>query len=204
MLAAERLFGEHGIEGTSLRLIALAAGQANNSAVQHHFGTKDGLVQAVFEMRLPELERARWRRLVALEQTGSIGCETLLEALLLPVLEVVSEQDRESFVLFTWRLMLLDPVDHPFARAGDKATASAEIVQRLRECFPELPRDVFDLRFRLSMDVFLNALSEWRFYKRKKGSYRAVEGFWHDILRVAATVLKVPFGPATPPPDKTK
>jgi AcrR family transcriptional regulator len=49
VLAAEGLFAERGIEGVSLRQIGAAAGNGNNSAVQYHFGTKERLVQAVFE-----------------------------------------------------------------------------------------------------------------------------------------------------------
>ena len=55
VLAAERLFAERGIDGVSLRQIGAAAGNGNNSAVQYHFGSKDRLVQAVFEYRLPRL-----------------------------------------------------------------------------------------------------------------------------------------------------
>jgi AcrR family transcriptional regulator len=55
VLVAERLFAERGIEGVSLRQIGAAAGNGNNSAVQYHFGSKDRLVQAVFEYRLPRL-----------------------------------------------------------------------------------------------------------------------------------------------------
>src|SRR4051812_50018016 len=59
VLAAEALFAERGVEGVSLRQIGAAAGNGNNSAVQYHFGTKDRLVQAGFEYRLP---RPRERR----------------------------------------------------------------------------------------------------------------------------------------------
>ncbi|MET0908751.1 MAG: helix-turn-helix domain-containing protein, partial [Ilumatobacteraceae bacterium] len=50
---AERLFALHGIDGVSLRQIAAAAGTANNSAVNYHFGSKDGLITAIFQYRLP-------------------------------------------------------------------------------------------------------------------------------------------------------
>ena len=46
--AGERLFGESGIDGVSLREVAAAAGQGNTSAVRYHFGSKDGLVAAIF------------------------------------------------------------------------------------------------------------------------------------------------------------
>ncbi|MGX7677947.1 TetR/AcrR family transcriptional regulator [Jatrophihabitans sp. DSM 45814] len=53
--AAERLFAQHGVQGVSLRQIGAAAGNANNSAVQYHFGTKQQLVQAIYEYRLTGL-----------------------------------------------------------------------------------------------------------------------------------------------------
>src|SRR6202012_1517455 len=59
MITAERLYGQHGIDGISLRQLVTAAGQGNNYAVQHHFGSKLGLIQAVSQMRLPALEAGR-------------------------------------------------------------------------------------------------------------------------------------------------
>jgi AcrR family transcriptional regulator len=56
VLAAERLFAERGIDGVSLRQIGAAAGNGNNSAVQYHFGSKERLLRAVFEYRLPWLD----------------------------------------------------------------------------------------------------------------------------------------------------
>jgi TetR/AcrR family transcriptional regulator, regulator of cefoperazone and chloramphenicol sensitivity len=54
---ALRLFGEHGIEATSLREIAKAAG-VSPALVVHHFGGKEGLVAAVDEVALREFVAA--------------------------------------------------------------------------------------------------------------------------------------------------
>jgi TetR/AcrR family transcriptional regulator, regulator of cefoperazone and chloramphenicol sensitivity len=51
--AAIRLFGEHGIDATSLREVAKAAG-VSPALVVHHFGGKEGLVAAVDEAALKE------------------------------------------------------------------------------------------------------------------------------------------------------
>jgi AcrR family transcriptional regulator len=64
VIAAERLFARHGIDGVSLRQIGAAAGNGNNSAVQYHFGSKRDLVQAIYEYRLSRLH-ARREALVA-------------------------------------------------------------------------------------------------------------------------------------------
>jgi AcrR family transcriptional regulator len=47
--AAERLMSERGIDAVSLREVSAAAGQANNSAVGYHFGTREALVDAILE-----------------------------------------------------------------------------------------------------------------------------------------------------------
>ena len=59
VLAAERLFALDGIDGVSLRTIALEAGSSNNSAVHYYFGSKGGLIGAIFEHRLPQLVNER-------------------------------------------------------------------------------------------------------------------------------------------------
>ena len=59
VIAAERLFALHGIEGISLRQIAAEAGSGNNSAVHYHFGSKDRLIEAIFGHRLAQLTRER-------------------------------------------------------------------------------------------------------------------------------------------------
>ncbi|HEX8802896.1 MAG TPA: TetR family transcriptional regulator [Acidimicrobiales bacterium] len=52
---AERLWGERGVEGVSLREIRIGAGQRNSSALQFHFGGRDGLLQALAERHLPRV-----------------------------------------------------------------------------------------------------------------------------------------------------
>src|SRR5262249_48968052 len=87
--AAERLFSEYGIEGTSVRDIIKAAG-ANLGAINYHFGTKDRLALEVFARRLGPLNRKRVALLDALEAaagTRPLKLEQILDALIRPVLE---------------------------------------------------------------------------------------------------------------------
>jgi AcrR family transcriptional regulator len=60
--AAERLFGEHGIDGASLRDITRAAG-VNVAAVNYHFGSKEALLPALCERRMGPLNDERIRML---------------------------------------------------------------------------------------------------------------------------------------------
>ena len=56
---AERLFAEQGIEAVSLRDVSRAAGQRNHSAAQYHFGDRAGLVAAVYEHRMRDVNERR-------------------------------------------------------------------------------------------------------------------------------------------------
>jgi AcrR family transcriptional regulator len=66
--AAEGLWAERGVAAVSLREIRLAAGQRNNSALQFHFGDRDGLLLALIQRHLPRIDALReqlYARLVA-------------------------------------------------------------------------------------------------------------------------------------------
>src|SRR6187402_2660623 len=85
--AAERLFSQNGIEGTSVREIIREAG-TNLGAINYHFGTKDRLALEVFARRIEPVNRDRIARLDALESAGrKPKLEQILEALIRPAME---------------------------------------------------------------------------------------------------------------------
>jgi AcrR family transcriptional regulator len=57
LVTALDLFGDHGVSGTSLQMIADAIG-VTKAAVYHQFHTKDEIIVAVTEMQLARLEAA--------------------------------------------------------------------------------------------------------------------------------------------------
>ncbi len=61
ILAAEHLFARQGIEGTHIRDINRLSGQRNPSAVHYHFGSKEGLLEAILvrHQQAVEVEVAR-------------------------------------------------------------------------------------------------------------------------------------------------
>jgi AcrR family transcriptional regulator len=94
---AERLFALHGIDGVSLRQIAVEAGSANNSAVHYYFGSKARLIAAIFRHRLPQLTSER--RLLA-ARCDPADLRSRFEAHYLPVLMLAESADNHyvSFV----------------------------------------------------------------------------------------------------------
>lgn len=70
LLAAERLFAEHGIDSVSLRDIGLAAGQKNNGVVQYHFGDRDNLILEIVAFREKSTEAMRETLLDDIEKSA--------------------------------------------------------------------------------------------------------------------------------------
>jgi AcrR family transcriptional regulator len=107
--AAERLFAERGVEGTSVRDIIKAAG-ANLGAVNYHFRSKDQLAVEVFARRIAPINRKRIARLDAIEASAEgapVTVEQVLEAIICPVLEDPSRNARhhESFARLVCRVV---------------------------------------------------------------------------------------------------
>jgi AcrR family transcriptional regulator len=94
---AERLFAECGIDGVSLRQIGVASGSGNHSVVQYHFGSKEVLVEAIFEYRLPRLDT---RRQTLVAQIAPTDLRSWVHCYVLPILEQGEQPDSHylSFV----------------------------------------------------------------------------------------------------------
>jgi len=91
--AAERLFAERGIDATTLAEINRAANQRNRSAVQYHFGNKEGVIHAILDKHTPGIELRRHAMLDEIEMDDEPGLRALAKALVLPVAEKLDDPD---------------------------------------------------------------------------------------------------------------
>lgn len=88
--AAEALIAVQGIAATSLRQITEEA-EVNLSLVKYHFGSKEGLVDAMLKRRMDPINDQRIVLLKELERRipkGELPVEDVLEALIRPVVEL--------------------------------------------------------------------------------------------------------------------
>jgi AcrR family transcriptional regulator len=91
--AAEQLFAERGIDAVSLREINRAAGAKNASALQYHFGDRDGLLRAVLAKHQGAVEDRRHAMLDAYEAAGMADLRSLAGALVRPLAAKLSDPD---------------------------------------------------------------------------------------------------------------
>lgn len=159
ILAAEVIFARDGIEGASLREIAVQAGQRNHNAVQYHFGSRDALVQAVFDYRMDQMEAARGVMLEAARLEGKIGeLRTLVEIIFLPQIELIDAFGDHSYAAFL-NAYLLRYQGRRFGQFGESVAPNlAEALQLLRSLLVELPEPVAQRRLVTACFMFLNIL----------------------------------------------
>ena len=91
--AAERLMADRGIDGVSLREINRTANQGNASALQYHFGDREGLLIAVLERHQVHTDPRRHEMLDAYEALGDGELRMLASALVVPLVEKLDDPD---------------------------------------------------------------------------------------------------------------
>jgi len=156
ILAGEQLFAENGLGGASMREIATRAGQANHAAVQYHFGSREGLVRAIFDHRMEQMEPVRGEMLRELEHTNERNDpRRLIEVIMLPQLGL---QGMRSYASFLSQYLLSTRSDKfgDFGGSGPPNLTSS--LERLRARINYLPDYVAQRRLISVSLMFLNIL----------------------------------------------
>lgn len=160
--AAESLFAEHGVDGASMRQIAHKAG-ANLAACHYHFGSKEGLVRAVFQRRLSELNAARLAALSAYEAQARPQTpkpHQILDAFFGTSLRFARQGSSGAIFM---RLLSRSATDPVFFIRNFVAQESEEVIFRFKNALfnslPEVPQDEIVWRFHFMLGAMSYALA---------------------------------------------
>jgi AcrR family transcriptional regulator len=162
VLAAEALFAKGGMEGVSLREIAAAAEQGNHHAVQYHFGSREALVQAIFQYRMWQMEPRRREMLKAAEAAGKLGdARTIMETIFLPQLDLPGQRGNHSYAKFLCQYLLRNE-GAGFGDFGVEMPPNiAQALALLRRRLDFLPEGIAQRRLVTACFMFLNMLSAY-------------------------------------------
>lgn len=198
ILVGEALFARDGIDGVSLRRIAAQAGQKNHNAVQYHFATRDGLVQAIFDFRMEQMDRHRLAMLDAARSEDRLADHrTIADIIFVPQLAVISQYSDFSYASFLSQYLLRNS-DPEFGRFGGNSPAGlATVMALLRESLHFLSDGAAQRRLITASFMFLNLLAV---YTRDLEGGRANEDFGEaleDTMRQIVAALFLPLPPRT-------
>lgn len=200
LLAAERLFAQSSIESVSLREIATEAEQRNNYAVQYHFGSREGLANALFTYRMLQMEERRARMLADAERNDRLhDMRTLLDMVFLPQLDLQDADGNHSYANFLCQFLMR----RRFQEFGDFGMPSPpnldRVLKLLRVRLGYLPKAVAQRRLVGASLVFLNILVTHD-EENSKDAGESFEDALEDTMKQIELALTMPF---TTEEDKT-
>jgi AcrR family transcriptional regulator len=154
--AATQLWADNGSHLVSLNVIVEAAGQRNASALQYHFGNRDGLVEALFARHVPKV---RERREEILARADTSDPRTAASALVLPLSALLSGDWRDrGFLCVAADLLGSSPHDR---YEKIMASGAADTVNRLMlSHLAELPPKVRSMRLRVAGMMIVHSLAD--------------------------------------------
>jgi AcrR family transcriptional regulator len=194
ILIGEVVFADNGIAGASMREIASKAGQRNHYAVQYHFGSREGLVKAIFDYRMQQMEPARASMLARAGGDGLLtDARTLLDVVMLPQLDLEDAEGNHSYASFLSQYLLRSRS----TMFGDFGSESPPFLQRtldlLRDRLAYLPTPVAQRRLVNGCLMFLNMLVTHRGTGAADDMGERFEHALEDTMEMIVTSICMPL-----------
>ena len=190
---AQRLIGDQGYSGTSLRHIIAEAG-VNLAAVHYHFGSKEELLDELVARKAGPVNEERMRRLDRLSEPGNPppNVTHVLEAFFQPMAEAA---DRDpAFVRLMGRViaegLMAEIVQKHFQ------TVSRKFLTALRQAVPHISEDEFLWRAHFMLGAMAHTMCGQPDTTGKGGS---AESFRERIERLIAFLDGGFHAPGRPP-----
>lgn len=195
MRAAEQLIAERGVENVSIRHIVNAAQQKNESALQYHFKTLSGLLDAIHAERAIEIQNKRARILETLLDTSPTpALRQLCELMVAPTFLLArSDTGFRRYVKAFGHLLALTESSplQVISRQGGGGASGEQVGFLLRESLPHLDEDAF--RRRLEASVMLCSASMYR-QARQSNAFRGRQSdlFFHNLVDALTGLFSAP------------
>ena len=161
---AERLIAEKGIDAASLRSITSEA-HVNLAAVHYHFGSKEALVEKVFERRVTPLNTRRLQMLTAAEECAGddqLEVEDVLRALIAPAMRLYQQEGCEGRRFMQMCGRIYSEQAGYVQRIFDNLFAEivARFVVAFRRALPEVPEADRAWRIHFCVGAMIHTMSD--------------------------------------------
>jgi AcrR family transcriptional regulator len=200
---AERLFAERGFSGVSLREINNVAGQRNASAIQYHFGNREGLVRAVFERHLPAVDAERNRLLDEYEAGADPDHpdgRAVMYAVVAPLADRLRTPSGRCYVRVLQHFVDEPTLAGPLESAGSDVSSLTRTTALLTQLVAHFPEQLLAERHSQVTSFLLRAVAD-RATDVDTGHRRRTrinhDAFVENLVDVLLAVLVAPPSPET-------
>jgi AcrR family transcriptional regulator len=159
---AERMFAEHGMSGVGLRAITTEA-EVNLASIAYHFGSKDGLLEALFAQRAAPIAQERLRLLAeCLEGSAKPKLEDILDAFLRPALTLGVQPQFGGPAFVKLRARLATEPETTTRKILSKAfdQSSRQFIDALMKALPQIPRAEIEWRFHFMLGAMFYTMAD--------------------------------------------
>jgi AcrR family transcriptional regulator len=198
LAAAEKLFLQHGLDEVSTRAIVREAGQKNQSALQYHFGGREGLISAILVRRMQQVEV---RRSVLVDEALASSKNPSLRALCAvlvrgPFLLCREKKDFREFLGQLGQKLLASGREVILAFDFTKLPSLHALRTLILQHLAEVPPELLALRAENANHFVLLTISR---RARLGGSFRGrrAELFFNNLVDQVAAMLVTPASPDT-------
>jgi len=202
--AAEVEFAAHGFVETSLRTITTKA-KVNLAAVNYHFGSKKGLIQAVTDRFLGPLTQNLQAQLSAYEKSANKSADDenelrVLLGILARSCQQVAQQNHHSLAVFARLINTAYSQSQGHLRKHliyQYGASFMYFMTLLRKHMPEMTNEQFFWRFHYLLGVLVFSLSSSEallaICEREYASSRSLDQIMADIIPVMASAAQAPI-----------
>ncbi|HEX4017170.1 MAG TPA: helix-turn-helix domain-containing protein [Frankiaceae bacterium] len=202
MSAAERLVAERGFRGVNASEVVRAAGQKNNSAVAYHFGSWDGLLEAVWTRHTVGINQRRVELLTAARSEGPIPLATLVSIYIDPLASELARSAPSYWARFNEQWLAdaplnvfdpqspLPPADRPNPEV-ETVSVVADLLNQIIKRLKHLPVADRSRRVALMTRFVIGALAAWE--RDSQGDDRQdLDQLNQELLNLALALLLAP------------
>ncbi|MGY4711665.1 TetR/AcrR family transcriptional regulator [Mycolicibacterium sp. CBM1] len=195
LIAAERLFAEHGVFAVSNRQVSEAAGQGNNAAVGYHFGTKTDLVRAIEHKHAIPVELLREQRVDTMGPAPQL--RDWVESLVLPLTDHLTALGNPTWYARFAAQVMADPAyQQTVTRDALALPALVKVLDGISRCLPDLPSNVRTQRNIMARNLLMHTCAE---YERSlaEGSHLPLTSWRHAASGLVDAIVGLWLAPVT-------
>ncbi|MEU9862414.1 TetR family transcriptional regulator [Streptomyces sp. NPDC047971] len=188
--AAEEIFAAQGVDGAQLRDIVALAGQGNPSAVQYHFGSRGGLLDAVMAGRQRRTEKVLGPLLAA----ASDEPRALLRALVTAEASELRTESGRRCLRISAQLSHESGVRTRTPHPTLDGTVYWRLIERVEACLDTLPEPLRLERLDLALTVVGAAMADRaRQYLDGTRPLTSEALFLADLVETTTALLRAPL-----------
>jgi AcrR family transcriptional regulator len=159
--AAEELFSSRSIDSVSLNEITVAAGQKNRNALQYHFGSREGLLQAIIDRHAARVHELREEYLKA-QKKGASPARKAARGLVMPLAQYIAEDPTGvHYVKILSQLAALNnQIVNPASRSGLSFQREKALAESMRDAVAHLSQEEAQQRLFLTLSITFHGLAD--------------------------------------------